>query len=170
LTTSSTGHRSCQAPRRIKIWCWVWIAALISATFVVNGAALQSLLSPQALPPLAKLLRQQYPPGTRIYTWQVRPSRAGLLRLLTGGALPLVELPANSGVPDCSNASLVVTTSPHQLLFQQAGYDVAQIKPEVCPCPSIQNLVRRFYPRRTRKELNPREILWLATRRLERPQ
>ena len=146
-----------------RTWCWVWIAALISTTFVVDRASLQSLLSPQALPPLAKTLLQQNSPGTPIYTWQVRPSRAGLLRLLTEGKFPIGQLKANGELPDFSGAQLVVTTSPDESLFRQAGYDVVQIAAESSTCAPIQDLAHHFWPGKAKKAVSARETYWLAT-------
>ena len=151
--------------RADKLSCWVWIAGLIVTTFVVGRSCLQPLLYPQTLPPLAKRLLQQNQPGTRIYTWQIRPSRAGLLRLLTEGKFSIGELKANGELPDFSDAQLVVTTSPHQSLFRQAGYDVAQIEPDDSVCAPFEHLVQKFWPGKVRKETSARETYWLATKR-----
>jgi len=147
-----------------RLSCWVWVAGLIATTFLVGRGCLEPVVSRQALPALAKRLLQQSQSGTRVYTWQVRPSRAGLLRVLTEGKVPITELQSNGELPDLSGARLVVTTSPYQSLLHQAGYDVAQIEPDRSACPWLQHLAQQLWPKRVKKETSARETYWLATR------
>jgi 4-amino-4-deoxy-L-arabinose transferase-like glycosyltransferase len=146
-----------------KLLCWVWISGLIVTIFVLWRSCLKPALYPQALPPLAKRLLQYNQSGTRVYTWQIRPSRAGLLRLLTEAKVPIGELSTNGELPDFSTAQLVVTTSPHESLFRQAGYDVAQIEPDNSACAPLQHLGQKLSPRRAKKGTIARETYWLAT-------
>ena len=147
-----------------RLSCWVWVAGLIVTTFLVGRGCLEPLVSRQALPALAKRLLQQNQSGARVYTWQVRPSRAGLLRVLTEGEVPITELQSSGEPPDFSDARLVVTTSPYQSPLHQAGYDVAQIEPDRSACPWLQHLAQQLWPQKVRKETSPRETYWLATR------
>lgn len=151
-----------------KLWCWVWIAGLIATTFVVGRSCLQPLSYPPALPSLAKRLLQQNRAGTRVCAWQLRPSRVGLLHLLTEGRFPIGELSAKGKLPDFSDAQLVVTTSPHDSLFREAGYDVAQIETDDRACPPIGHLAQKFWPREFKMQTSARETYWLATRRLRK--
>ncbi len=153
-----------------RLLCSVWIAGLVVSTFVVASGCLLPLLYPQALPALAKQLLQQNQPGTRICTWQIRNSRTGFLRLLTEGKFLISELSTNGGLPDFPDAPFVVTTSPHQSLFLQAGYDVAQIEPDNGGSAYIQQLAQPFWPGNIKTEKSARETYWLATRRSQKTE
>jgi len=144
--------------------CWIWIAATTATTFIVARACLQPLLVPTALPSLARRLLQQNQQNRVVFTWQVRPSRAGVLYLLTGARFPFQPLRRKGHAPDLSDTQLVVTISPEEALFEQAGYTLAPIEPDNSRCAPVRRLVQQVWPGSSRTDKSARETYWLATR------
>ncbi len=142
--------------------CWLWIPALVVTTFAIDRGCLQPLRSPQTLPPLARQLLQGNPPGSRVYTWQVRPSRAGLIRLLTEGKFIIREISTNGSGPIFSNAPIAVTIAPHQSLFKEAGFDVTPIEPDPNDCRVVRQFACRLFP--STGQIEPQDAFWVATK------
>jgi len=54
---------------------------------------------------------------------------AGQIQLLAGGKLTMKAFEMDTNHLDFSDAEIVVTRPPHQLLFEKAGYQLHEFKP-----------------------------------------
>ncbi len=127
-----------------RMWRWVWISGAMFMGFVVFGTCLRPVLTPPPWPLVAQALLQQNP-TTPVFTWKITPNQMGQIRMLTGGRLTISQMMTNGTSPDFSNAEFVVTVSPNQTSFENAGYHLQEIpmtNPAIAAFPQLENWMR----------------------------
>ncbi len=110
------------------VWGTVWVGVLCILTFVISNACLRHAIGPSPLPVVAAALQQGAAPDQTVRTWQVSDGAAAQLRLLSAGGLRVGELEGDWDEYGLAPGTLILTTSPHQRDFEQAGYEMRPIK------------------------------------------
>jgi 4-amino-4-deoxy-L-arabinose transferase-like glycosyltransferase len=142
---------------------WTWVAGMGVIAFGIVGACIRPVFSPSPLTQATVTLRQTNPLHGKIFTWFAGDNTASQLRLLSGGELIVIPLVETAGVPDLTSVGTVVTTSPHQEVFERAGYHLSRVT-NTNAAIATSWLGRLMLEEAANAHNHPRQTFWIAVK------
>jgi 4-amino-4-deoxy-L-arabinose transferase-like glycosyltransferase len=103
---------------------WNWIAAVCIVCVSVLGACIRPVFAPSQLQAALAQLQELRPGNRLLHTWNVQPSAAGQVRVLSGGTITVTDLKDRL---ELDSSEMILTRSPHQEELRTLGFELHQV-------------------------------------------